>query len=279
VVSPRGRQGQLPRRMTDPNAMHFDEWAGIYYVIRDLGRAVLACRRDLRPCLPPLPDACVERRPSPTPLRLGARGGVRVQPCGGELVRRTALLIHLQKRTMRAPAPEVLAAERFWILANGFSVQQQVSMWSVRAARIPLGHEVVPLYWRRMRRSIRRRAARRLPPGRSRQRLRPVAARPAPDRRNHSGHDCARRPRPSCAVGCVQDERGSTTLTSRRPPVRLPSVNGASSVGTRRHCSMRRTALRASRRPGHQPVQRGELHGASLSLTDGQSGPGHRRQA
>jgi hypothetical protein len=35
-------------------------------------------------------------------------------------------------------------------------------MWSVRAARIPFGHEVVPLYWRRMRRSIRRRAARKV---------------------------------------------------------------------------------------------------------------------
>ena len=50
-------------------------------------------------------------------------------------MRRTALLIHLQKRVLRAPAPEVLAGERYWILPNGFTVQDRVTPWSVRAAR------------------------------------------------------------------------------------------------------------------------------------------------
>jgi hypothetical protein len=146
--------------MSDPKAMHFDEWAGIYYVIRDLG--VRYWHADV------IFDLVFHRyrtralNAGRVPRRYAWEQGevCEYSLAGGELVRRTALLIHLQKRTMRAPAPEVLAAERFWILANGFSVQQQVSMWSVRAARIPFGHEVVPLYWRRMRRSIRRRAAR-----------------------------------------------------------------------------------------------------------------------
>jgi len=75
-------------------------------------------------------------------------------------VRRTALLVHLQKRTMRPPGTDVLGADRYWILANGFAVQRRVSPWAVRAARIPAGREILPFYWRRMRRSIRRQAAR-----------------------------------------------------------------------------------------------------------------------
>jgi hypothetical protein len=62
---------------------------------------------------------------------------------------------------MRAPSDAVLTADRFWINANGFAVQRRVSPWAVRAARIPTGHEIVPFYWRRVRRNLRRRAARR----------------------------------------------------------------------------------------------------------------------
>jgi hypothetical protein len=62
---------------------------------------------------------------------------------------------------LRAPAPDVLAAERYWILPNGFTVQQRVTPWSVRAARIPLGHELLPFYARRVQRWRRRRATRR----------------------------------------------------------------------------------------------------------------------
>src|SRR3712207_897117 len=79
----------------------------------------------------------------------------------GAIVRRTALLAHLQKRTMRAPLPDVLAADRYWILANGFTVQKRVSPWAIRATRIPAGRELLPHYVRRVQRSIRRRAARR----------------------------------------------------------------------------------------------------------------------
>src|SRR5215210_4022805 len=78
----------------------------------------------------------------------------------GRIVRRTALLAHLQKRTMRAPSADVLAADRYWILANGFAVQRRVTPWAVRAARISVGRELLPFYVRRMQRSIRRRAAR-----------------------------------------------------------------------------------------------------------------------
>jgi hypothetical protein len=62
---------------------------------------------------------------------------------------------------MRAPGADVLTADRFWILANGFAVQRRVSPWAVRAARLPTGAEIVPFYWRRVRRNLRRRAARR----------------------------------------------------------------------------------------------------------------------
>jgi hypothetical protein len=70
----------------------------------------------------------------------------------GRLARRTALLIHLQKRVLRAPAPDVLTAERYWILPNGFAVQYRVTPWSVRAARIPHGRELLPFYVRRVQR-------------------------------------------------------------------------------------------------------------------------------
>ena len=76
-------------------------------------------------------------------------------------MRRTALLIHLQKRVLREPSAEVVSAERYWILPNGFSVQKRVTPWSVRAARIPRGYELVPLYGRRVQRWHRRRETRR----------------------------------------------------------------------------------------------------------------------
>jgi hypothetical protein len=80
---------------------------------------------------------------------------------GPDIVRRTALLVHLQKRTMRPPSSDVLAADRYWITANGFAVQDHVSRAVVRAARIPAGREILPFYVRRVQRAVRRRAARR----------------------------------------------------------------------------------------------------------------------
>jgi hypothetical protein len=70
-------------------------------------------------------------------------------------------LIHLQKRELRAPTIDVLAAERYWILPNGFGVQKRVTPWSVRAAWIPRGHELLPFHLRRAQRWHRRRATRR----------------------------------------------------------------------------------------------------------------------
>jgi hypothetical protein len=147
--------------MTAPGARHFDEMAGIYYVVRDLG---VRCWDEN--VIFDLSFARYRTRaedpPGRDPRRYAWEDGevceYRLQR--GELVRRTALLVHLQKRTMRPPPADVLGAERYWILANGFSVQQRVSPRAVRAARIPAGREIVPFYWRRVRRSIRRRAAR-----------------------------------------------------------------------------------------------------------------------
>ena len=142
--------------------MHFDEWAGIRYILEDLG-------------VPFWQDDVIfdlsfaryrtraEQPPGRDPRRYAWEDGevCEYRIDGGRVVRRTAALIHLQKRTMRAPGPEVLAADRYWILANGFAVQQRVSRRAIRAARIPAGRELVPHYVRRVQRSIRRRAARR----------------------------------------------------------------------------------------------------------------------
>ena len=147
---------------TAPEAMHFDEWAGIYYIVEDLG--VPAWHEDV------IFDISFHRyrtRPEAPqgsgPRRYAWEDGeiceYRLER--GRLVRRTALLIHLQKRVLREPSPEVVSAERYWILPNGFSVQKRVTPWSVRAARIPLGHELLPLYVRRVQRWHRRRATRR----------------------------------------------------------------------------------------------------------------------
>lgn len=149
--------------LTDPAAMHFDEWAGIYYIVEDLG--VPAWQEDV------IFDISFRRYRTRAeaprgrdPRRYAWEDGevceYRLE--GGRPVRRTALLIHLQKRVMRAPAHHVLAARRYWIESNGFSVQDEVTAWSVRAARFPRGHELVPFYLRRVQRWQRRRATRRL---------------------------------------------------------------------------------------------------------------------
>jgi hypothetical protein len=148
--------------MTTPAAEHFDEWAGIYRIVCDLGVpywqedrifdlsfSMYRTRADV-----PLGD---------DPRRYAWEDGeiseYRVE--GEDVRRRTALLIHLQKRTMRAPAADVVHADRYWILPNRFAVQNGVSPWNIHAARIPSGHEIVPFYWRRIQRSLRRRADRR----------------------------------------------------------------------------------------------------------------------
>jgi hypothetical protein len=147
---------------TRPEAMHFDEWAGIYHLLQDLG---VSCWQDdvifdlsfhRYRTRAEHPDG---RDPRRYAWERGEIAEYRLE--GGDVVRRTALLVHLQKRTMRAPGPDVVAADRYWILANGFAVQKSVSPWAVRAARIPAGRELVPHYIRRVQRSIRRRQARR----------------------------------------------------------------------------------------------------------------------
>ena len=148
--------------MTNPAAMHFDEWAGIRYIVEDLG--VPAWHEDV------IFDISFRRYrtraeapPGRDPRRYAWEDGeiceYRLEE--GRPMRRTALLIHLQKRVMRAPDPNVLAADRYWILPDRFAVQDRVTPWSVRAARIPRGRELVPFYLRRMQRWRRRQATRR----------------------------------------------------------------------------------------------------------------------
>jgi hypothetical protein len=148
--------------LTTPEARHFDEWGGIYHVLQDLG---VRCweRRVIFDLSFARYRTRAEDPPGRDPRRYAWEDGevceYRLQR--GRLVRRTALLVHLQKRTMRPPPAGVLAADRYWILPNRFAVQRRVSPWAVRAARIPAGREIGPFYWRRVQRGIRRRAARR----------------------------------------------------------------------------------------------------------------------
>ena len=148
--------------LTTPAAMHFDEWAGIRYIVEDLG--VPAWQQDV------VFDISFRRYrtraeapPGRDPRRYAWEDGevceYRLEQ--GRVVRRTGLLIHLQKRVLRPPTPDVLAAERYWILPNRFAVQDRVTPWSVRAARIPSGHELLPFYARRVQRWRRRQATRR----------------------------------------------------------------------------------------------------------------------
>src|SRR4051794_34241048 len=148
--------------MTTPAARHFDEMAGMHYVLRDLGVRYwqqdvifdLSFRRYRTRAEHP-----AGRDPRRYAWEQGEICEYRLE--GADVVRRTALLIHLQKRTMRAPTSDVLGADRYWINANGFAVQDRVSRGAIRAARIPTGREILPLYVRRVQRAVRRRAARR----------------------------------------------------------------------------------------------------------------------
>jgi hypothetical protein len=149
--------------MTTPEARHFDEWGGIYWLLDDLG-----VRSWQEEAIFDLSFAeyrtRAESASAGTPRRYAWEDGeiceYRVGR-GGGVERRTALLVHIQKRVMRAPGAAVTRADRYWVNANGFSVQGRVSPWSVRAARVPWGREIVPFYWRRLQRSLQRRAARR----------------------------------------------------------------------------------------------------------------------
>jgi hypothetical protein len=146
---------------TRPEAMHFDEWAGIYYVVADLG--VRSWQQDV------IFDLSFRRYrtraetpPGRDPRRYAWEDGevceYRVER--GAVRRRTALLIHLQKRTMRPSQPGVLDTDRYWIGPHGFSVQNRVTPWAVRASRLQLGPELLPFYGRRVQRYVRRRAVR-----------------------------------------------------------------------------------------------------------------------
>jgi hypothetical protein len=148
--------------MTTPEARHFDEWGGIYWLLEDLG--VRSWQEEV---IFDLSFAEYRTRAESalgrTPRRYAWEDGEVCEYSvgrGGRIERRTALLVHIQKRAMRAPGSAVTRADRYWINANGFSVQGRVSPWSVRAARVPWGREIVPFYWRRWLRSLQRRAAR-----------------------------------------------------------------------------------------------------------------------
>jgi hypothetical protein len=131
--------------MTNPAAMHFDERAGIYYIVEDFGapawhkdvifdisfrryraRAEAPPGRDPRRYAWEDGEVCEYRLQRGWP---GAPNGVADPPA---------------EAVLRAPAPDVLTAERYWIQPNGFAVQDRVTPWSVRAARIPRGKELLP---------------------------------------------------------------------------------------------------------------------------------------
>lgn len=137
---------------TTAATMHFDEWAGIYYIVGDVG--VRYWHQDVIFDLSFGRYRTRDVRAGGSPRRYAWEGGevaeYRVER--GTVLRRTALLVHFQKRTLRPPPADVLNADAFWILPNRLAVQRRVSPWTVRVARLPIGHEIVPFYWRRERR-------------------------------------------------------------------------------------------------------------------------------
>jgi len=153
---------------SNPAAMHFDEWAGIYYIVEDLG-----ARSWHEEVVFDISFHRYRTRAEPTARRgLGRYAWEDGEVCEyrlvrGRLVRNTALLIHFQKRVLRPPSPEVVAANRYWLQPNGFMVQEGVTPWSVRAAAIPRGHELVAFYLRRVQRWRRRATQRAAAAGRT----------------------------------------------------------------------------------------------------------------
>ena len=148
--------------LSTPRARHFDEWAGIYHLLDDLG--VRSWQEEVVFDLSfARYRTRAEHPPGRDPRRYAWEDGevAEHRVAGGEVVRRTALLVHLQKRRMRAPSPEVVRADRYWIGPDSFTVQHRVSPWAVRAAHLPTGRDLVPLYVRRVRRHRARQAARR----------------------------------------------------------------------------------------------------------------------
>ena len=147
---------------TRPEAMHFDEWAGIRYILDDLGVSdwqddvifdLSFARYRTR----------AEHPPGRDPRRYAWEDG---EICEYRLAVGTSSDAPLCSSTCRSarcepPDRTCWPADRYWILANGFAVQRSVSRRAIRAARIPAGREIVPHYVRRVQRSIRRRAARR----------------------------------------------------------------------------------------------------------------------
>jgi len=200
--------------MTRPEAMHFDEWAGIYYIVEALG--VPYWQQDVIFDLSfHMYRTRDEVAPGRDPRRYAWEDGevceYRLER--GRIERRTAMLVHLQKRTMRAPSADVLRADHYWILANGFTVQHAVTPWSVRAARLPMGHELVPFHLRRVQRAVRRRPVLRVGPvgdGRCRP---PPAIRPSPTSPSSSaGPRCTPAPpRRSTTAAAAECSSGSAS--------------------------------------------------------------------
>lgn len=148
--------------LTTPHARHFDEWAGIYHVLEDL--RVRSWHDDVVFDLSfARYRTRAEQPPGRDPRRYAWEDGevAEYRVHAGDVVRRTALLVHLQKRRMRAPSPAVEGADRYWVLPDSFAVQGRVTPWSVRAAHLPTGRDLLPLHYRRVRRHRDRRAAHR----------------------------------------------------------------------------------------------------------------------
>ena len=148
--------------LSTPRARHFDEWAGIYHLLADLG--VRSWQEEVVFDLSfARYRTRAEHPPGKDPRRYAWEDGevAEHRVVAGRVVRRTGLLVHLQKRRMRPPSPAVVAADRYWIRPDSFAVQGRVTPWTVRAAHLPTGRDLLPLYLRRVQRHRERRAAHR----------------------------------------------------------------------------------------------------------------------
>ena len=139
--------------LSTPATAHFDEWLGIYRILRALDVPIWQEENIFDMSLRTYRTRA-SQPPGRDPRRYAWEDGTmaeyRVER--GRVQRRTAMLIHLQKRRMRRPSPAVLGGDRYWVNPDGFAVQRGVGMREVLAAHLPTGRDLLPFHLRRVQR-------------------------------------------------------------------------------------------------------------------------------
>lgn len=139
--------------LSTPATAHFDEWLGIYRILRTLDVPIWQEENIFDMSLRMYRTRAghpTGRDPRRYAWEDGTMAEYRIER--GRVQRRTAMLIHLQKRRMRRPSPAVLGSDRYWVNPDGFAVQHGVGVRDVLAARLPTGRDLLPFHLRRVQR-------------------------------------------------------------------------------------------------------------------------------